>query len=70
MAVMSFDADKFPKMPFKAAYEATRTVLTIPVTLEPGRECLLGFNGEGFLVMQDEQGNPLVPVIIKFKTKK
>ena len=69
MAVMSFDQDKFPKMPGKAAYDATRTVLTIPVALEPGKEYQLGLNGEGFLVMQDDQGNPLVPVLIKFRTR-
>jgi hypothetical protein len=70
MAVMSFEADKFPKMPGKAAYDGTRTVLTIPVTLEPGREYVLGLNGEGFLVIQDDQGNPLVPFVIKFRTRK
>ena len=69
MAVMSFDQDKFPKMPGKASYDATRTVLTILVALEPGKEYELGLNAEGFLVMQDDQGNPLVPVVIKFKTK-
>jgi hypothetical protein len=69
MAVMRFDQDKFPKMPGKAAYNATRTVLTIPVALEPGKEYLLGLNAEGFLAMQDDQGNPLVPVVIKFRTR-
>ncbi len=70
MAVMSFDADKFPEMPGKAAYDETRTVLRIPVALEPGREYAIGLNGEGFLVMQDDQGNPLVPFVIRFKTRK
>jgi hypothetical protein len=44
--------------------------LTIPVELEPGREYLFGLNAEEVLVMKDDQGNPLAPVVIRFKTKK
>jgi hypothetical protein len=69
LAVMSLDRDKLPKMPGQASFDATRTVLTIPVSLEPGREYELGLNAEGFLVMQDDQGHPLVPTVIRFRTK-
>ncbi|MDH4197869.1 MAG: DUF4932 domain-containing protein [Candidatus Aminicenantes bacterium] len=70
IAVMILDQSKFPKTPGRAAYNATRTVLKIPVTLEPGREYVLGLNGEGHLVMKDDLGHPLAPAVIKFKTRK
>jgi len=70
IAVMILDQSKFPKTPGRAAYNATRTVLRIPVTLEPGREYVLGLNGEGHLVMKDDLGHPLVPFVIKFRTRK
>lgn len=70
MALMKFRGDNFPKFAGKTSYDATRTVLTIPVELEPGREYLFGLNAEEVLVMKDDQGNPLAPVVIRFKTKK
>jgi Domain of unknown function (DUF4932)/Bacterial Ig-like domain len=70
IAVMVLDQAKFPKTPGRAVYNPTGTMLKIPVTLEPGREYVLGLNGPGYLVMQDDLGHPLAPVVIKFKTRK
>ena len=70
IAVMVLDQAKFPATPGRVVYNPTGTVLKIPVKLEPGREYVLGLNGEGYLVMQDDLGHPLAPVVIKFRTRK
>jgi len=70
IAVIRLDANRFPKVKDQVSFDAKQMVLTIPVELEPNREYVLGLNAEETLVMQDEQGNPLAPVVIRFKTRK
>jgi hypothetical protein len=70
IAVIRLDANRFPGVTDQVSFDAKQTVLTIPVELEPNREYVLGLNAEETLVMQDEQGNPLAPVVIRFKTRK
>ncbi len=61
---------KFPKIKGKLFYDKTRTVLTIPVELEPDTGYEFGLNAEGYLSFASETGDPLYPVSIRFKTGK
>jgi len=51
-------------------YDSTGTILTVPVQLRPEGYYTFGLNGENALFIQDRDGNPLVPVVVKFKTRK
>ncbi len=61
---------KFPKMNGKVFYDKTRTKLTIPVELKPDSDYELGLNADGYLAFESEAGDPLYPVVIRFKTRK
>ena len=52
----------------ESSFDESGKVLTIPVKLKPGTEYGLGLNSKTLLAMQDEQGYPLEPVAIRFKT--
>ncbi|MBI5864288.1 MAG: DUF4932 domain-containing protein [Planctomycetes bacterium] len=54
----------------KPSYNDSRTVLTVPVTLEPGRSYRFGLNGGRFYSFVSEDGYPLEPVEVKFTTAK
>ena len=70
MALMMLEAAKFPTVTGDAGYDSTRTILMIPVKLEPDTEYGFSMNSTGQLVMCDEKGNPLVPTEYGFRTKK
>lgn len=59
---------KYPKMG-APSYDAARRVLTLPVTLEPGKEYEFGLNGGQFFGFMAEDGMTLSPVKVRFSTK-
>lgn len=62
-------SDKFPASDGDVFYDKTRTVFTFPVKLKANTEYELGLNAEGFYGFASEHGDPLYPVVIRFKTK-
>jgi hypothetical protein len=63
-------SDKFPEKGGEVFYDETKKVFTIPVKLKPDTEYELGLNAEGFYGFASEAGDPLYPVVIRFKTRK
>lgn len=51
-------------------YDATGTILTVPLQIRPDSYYTFGLNAEKALFIQDRDGHPLVPVVVKFKTRK
>jgi hypothetical protein len=68
-AVMRFN-DKFPEKGGEVFYDETKKVFTIPVKLKPDTEYELGLNADGVYGFASEAGDPLYPVVIRFKTKR
>jgi hypothetical protein len=58
-----------PRSTGSVGYDAQRRVFTMPVELEAGREYRFGLNAEGYLGFSSEEGVPLAPVVVRFKTK-
>ena len=60
-----------PMMPKlgRPTYDAARKVLTVPVTLDPGRQYRFGLNGARFMCFQSADGVPLDPVGVTWTTK-
>ena len=58
-----------PTVTAEVGYDSTRTILRIPVKLEPAKDYGFSMNSPGQLVMCDEKGNPLVPTEYRFRTK-
>jgi hypothetical protein len=50
------------------SYDESRTVLTVPVTLEPGQKYRFGLNGGRAFSFVSEDGYPLEPVEVTFQT--
>ena len=61
--------DQCPKSAGPVGYDAARKVFTMPVALQPGKDYLFGLNAEQYLGFQSEQGIPLAPVVVRFKTR-
>jgi hypothetical protein len=70
MALMNLDAAPFPNLAGDVRYDSTRTILRIPVKLEPGKDYGFSMNSPGQLVMCDDERNPLVPTEYRFRTRK
>lgn len=66
-SVVTLDRSQFPKIG-KPSFDAAHKVLTIPATLEAGHAYRFGLNGPNFLGFVAEDGMPLLPVEVKFKT--
>lgn len=60
---------EFPKLG-TPSYDESRTILTVPVTLEPGRRYHFGLNGGRFFAFVSQEGYPLDPVDVTFTTAK
>lgn len=60
--------DQVPKGTGSVGYDAQRKVFTMPVELEPAKEYYFGLNAEGYLGFHSEEGIPLAPVVVRFKT--
>jgi hypothetical protein len=61
--------DHYPKGAGPVGYDATRTVFTMPVELQPAKEYIFGLNGGQFLGFRSEQDIPLAPVVVRFRTR-
>jgi len=59
-----------PRSTGPVGYDAQRKVFTMPVELQPAREYYFGLNAEGYLGFHSEEGIPLAPVVVRFKTKR
>jgi hypothetical protein len=51
-------------------YDETGTILTVPMQLEPEMYYTFSLNAEKALLIQDRDGHPLIPVVVRFKTGK
>jgi len=58
-----------PKIAGALAYDAARTVLTVPIQLEPGRTYRFWLNSPKFTGFKDKDGTPLLPVEVSFTTR-
>ncbi len=74
MALMTLDDAEYPGLAMSSEkrphYDASRTVLVIPCELKPGTAYGFSINSEDMLVMADDAGNPVMPLVYKFRTKK
>jgi hypothetical protein len=62
--------DQHPKSAGPVSYDATRKVFTMPVELQPAKEYVFGLNAEPYLGFRSQEGIPLAPVVVRFKTKR
>lgn len=67
-AVARTNAARYPKIG-KVRFDETRTVFTVPVTLEPDRDYEFSLNWPGGGSFASEEGVPLKHVPISFRTK-
>lgn len=61
--------DNHPEITGPLYYDKERKILTIPVELKPGVTYQFGLNAEGYLAFRSEEGIPLYPVTVRFKTR-
>ena len=69
-AVIRLDPEHHIKTAGEVGYDTARKVFTIPVELEPDRRYKFGLNYKNIMAFQDENKNPLLPVVVTFKTRK
>jgi hypothetical protein len=61
--------DKFPQITGDPGYDASFTINTLPVELEPNKEYEIWINTSQFKNFTDKVGNPATPYKLMFKTK-
>lgn len=61
--------DKFPQTTGDPSYDASFTINTLPVELEPNKEYEIWINTSQFKNFTDKAGNPAAPYKLMFKTK-
>lgn len=61
--------DKFPQITGDPSYDASFTINTLPVELEPNKEYEIWINTNQFKNFTDKAGNPSTPYKLMFKTK-
>ncbi len=61
--------ERMPKAAGPLRYDATRKVFTMPVQLQPGKEYRFGLNGGQYLNFRSQEGIPLAPVLVRFRTR-
>ncbi|MFT3788237.1 MAG: DUF4932 domain-containing protein [Tepidisphaeraceae bacterium] len=66
-ALVTMGKDRSPEWG-KPSYNADRTVLTVPMTLKPGKQYLFGLNASRFIGFLSDDGQPLLPVEVTFRT--
>lgn len=66
---ISVAGTKVPSFTREKRWESRNTTLVLGVKLEPDTEYGFGLNWEMGMVFSDEKGNPLLPVVIRFKTR-
>jgi RNA polymerase sigma-70 factor (ECF subfamily) len=62
--------DTFPKVTGEIRYEKDRRTCVLPVKLEPGKTYVLWLNTARFQNFKDGAGQPAVPYLLVFETKK
>jgi hypothetical protein len=62
--------DTFPKVTGKPAYDKDRRTCVLPVKLETGKTYVIWLNSEKFKNFKDTGGEPAVPYLLVFETKK
>ena len=62
-------SSQVPKSAGPVGYDAQRRVFTMPVELQAGKEYHFGLNAEEYLGFCSEDGIPLAPLVIRFKTR-
>jgi hypothetical protein len=63
------DAFELPEVAGKPSYDAQRTTWTTPVRLKPGSSYRFMLNSENYHGFQSQDGVPLDPVTVRFKTR-
>lgn len=63
-------ASEVPRSTGPVGYDATCKVFTMPVELQPGKEYRFGLNAEQYLGFHSQEGIPLAPVVVRFKTRR
>jgi hypothetical protein len=61
--------EQMPKVAGPLGYDAARKVFTMPVQLQPDKEYRFGLNAEQYLGFRSQEGIPLAPVVVRFKTR-
>ena len=69
-AVCQVSKETFPKTKGNIHYLPDMRTCVIPVKLEPGKTYVLWFNKGQFNSFRDLDGNPAVPYLLVFQTKK
>lgn len=62
--------ETFPQLAGKPHYEKDQRTCVLPVKLEPGRTYVIWLNSEKFKNFRDTEGNPAVPYLLVFETKR
>ena len=62
--------DSFPTMSGKPHYLKDKRTCVLPVKLEPGKTYAIWINSAKFTNFKDADGQPAVPYLLVFKTKK
>ena len=66
--IMYGSSDHYPEIIGEIRFDSTKTKCFIPVKLKPDKHYIFGLNSEYSMAFRDENNNPLIPVIVKFKT--
>ena len=62
------DPREVPKIVGKPSFDATRTIWTVPIRLEPESSYRFGLHAPQFRGFQSAKGVPLEPVSVRFRT--
>jgi hypothetical protein len=68
-SLLPSDGGRFPILSEDRGFDETKTVLSIPVRLEPETRYALRLNSEHYVGFADEEGHGLIPVVYQFRTK-
>lgn len=63
-------AGNFPAIVGQVGYDAKRLTFSIPVKLKPDTLYEFSLNSEEFQAFRSEEGVPLIPILVRFKTRK
>ncbi len=66
----TFSKDTFPTTTGDPKYLADKRTCVLPVKLEPGKTYAIWVNSEKFTNFKDSDGQPAVPYLLVFKTKR
>lgn len=61
-------SQKFPKSG-KPSYDEKKRTCSLPITLEPGKEYVIGVNGGRYMNFKDANNRPALPYLIVFRTR-